>query len=310
MRYHYVINGYAKSCQAQVKEQTGFAGLFLEGVEQGETYIFCQNRRQTECVESLISGDAVLLYAKDYSPEAILHRLDHLMNQEDIYLFGSDFCGAELCVRAAARKNGCSAAGIHAMSVSDIVKVKKMIYSNHMEGTFLMKKTPYCISIARGAETNEGEGGSLHIADEMICDKGCDHVLSRELIPEEEISSIEDAKVVIAAGRGAGNKENIDKIQSAAEMLGGEMGVSRPAAMNAWAPMSKLIGVSGAMVHPDICIAAGVSGAAAFYAGIEKSKFIVAVNKDENAPIMKKADVAVADDFLQVLESLKEIIEE
>ena len=79
--------------------------------------------------------------------------------------------------------------------------------------------------------------------------------------------------------------------------------------MNAWAPMNRLIGVSGAMLQPDICITAGVSGAAAFYAGIEKSKFIVAINTDGQAPIMKKADVAVADDFVPVIKALREMAE-
>ena len=83
--------------------------------------------------------------------------------------------------------------------------------------------------------------------------------------------------------------------------------VSRPAAMNAWKPMNRLIGVSGAMVGPEVCITAGVSGAAAFYAGIEKSKFIVAINTDEKAPIMKMADVAIVDDFLPIMEELNNI---
>ena len=64
------------------------------------------------------------------------------------------------------------------------------------------------------------------------------------------------------------------------------------------------------MIAPEVCITAGVSGAAAFYAGIEKSKFIVAINTDEQAPIMKKADVAIVDDFMPVIQSLREIVKE
>ena len=73
---------------------------------------------------------------------------------------------------------------------------------------------------------------------------------------------------------------------------------------------STSIGVSGEMIAPEVCITAGVSGAAAFYAGIEKSKFIVAINTDEQAPIMKKADVAIVDDFMPVIQSLREIVKE
>ena len=79
--------------------------------------------------------------------------------------------------------------------------------------------------------------------------------------------------------------------------------------MNAWLPMNHLIGVSGAMTNPEVCIAVGASGAAAFYAGIEKSKFIVAVNTDEKAPIMKNADVVVVEDFKPFIEALNKILE-
>lgn len=71
----------------------------------------------------------------------------------------------------------------------------------------------------------------------------------------------------------------------------------------------KLLGVSGTMVSPKICIVAGVSGAAAFYAGIEKTKYIIAINKDEHAPIIKMADVAVVDDFIPVMETLNQLVE-
>lgn len=86
-------------------------------------------------------------------------------------------------------------------------------------------------------------------------------------------------------------------------------GVSRPAAMNAWMPMNHLVGVSGAMASPQICITAGVSGAAAFYAGIEKSKFIAAINTDEHAPIMKNADVVIVEDFKPFITALNQILE-
>ena len=63
------------------------------------------------------------------------------------------------------------------------------------------------------------------------------------------------------------------------------------------------------MTNPEVCIAVGASGAAAFYAGIEKSKFIVAVNTDEKAPIMKNADVVVVEDFKPFIEALNKILE-
>jgi electron transfer flavoprotein alpha subunit len=69
-----------------------------------------------------------------------------------------------------------------------------------------------------------------------------------------------------------------------------------------------MIGVSGAMTKPEVCIAAGVSGAAAFYAGIEKSKTIVAINTDIRAPIIKASDAAVIDDYKAVMSELVKIV--
>ena len=102
-----------------------------------------------------------------------------------------------------------------------------------------------------------------------------------------------------------GKKENMEILTELADRTGGMTGVSRPAAMNAWMPMNHLVGVSGAMASPQICITAGVSGAAAFYAGIEKSKFIAAINTDEHAPIMKNADVVIVGRLQAVYNGIK-----
>lgn len=309
MRYHFVINGYAGGCLTQVKEQIGFADAYLKGIEQGESLILGPAKSEALKIGGILSGEACLLYNDTYSPEGILKAAVPIINPDDLYVFGSDHSGEELCVRTAARAKGSSAVNVHAMEAGDSVKIRKMVYSNHMEGTFRLNRAPYCISIARGGARAEGIKGDLRIIDEIPCCCGKEFVCSSEFEPEEKTFSLSDAKVVIAAGRGAGSRENIEKLEKAARVLGGEVGVSRPAAMNAWAPMQKLIGVSGAMINPEICIAAGVSGAAAFYAGIEKSKFIVAINKDERAPIMKQADVAVAGDFMDVLDALIKIVE-
>ena len=90
--------------------------------------------------------------------------------------------------------------------------------------------------------------------------------------------------------------------------MGADFGVSRPVAMNAWAPMDRLMGVSGTRAAPALCIVAGASGAPALYWGIEKAGLIVAVNPDERAPIVANSDAALLDDAVAVLEELAEIV--
>ena len=308
MKYHFVLNGYSDECLKQMQEQRRFQKKYLSEMEEGEAYIYGPDEISVEKIGYSHAEEAVLLESHQYIPETILDTFCRCVDPEDLYIFGSDFSSIELAVRTAERMQGSSVTSVHELCEEDPIRVKKMLYSNHMEGTFEMKRGPFCISLAKGMERDNVNDRKFIIKKRIVCDSYRGHIVSCEFYPEKLEEGLEDAKIVVAAGRGAKNKDNIAVIKRVTEVLGGEFGVSRPAAMNAWAPMNRLIGVSGAMIGPDICITAGVSGALAFYAGIEKSKFIVAINTDEKAPIMKMPDGAVVDDFLPVLKGLEEII--
>lgn len=310
MKYHFIVNGFNSEWMLQVEKMNGFRKKCLEEMEEGETYLLGESKEQARQIVRYLSTDTVLIKAEYYQPEWILESLCSLMNQEDIYIFGQDYAGAELVVRAAARKKGSSVVAVHDLSVNTEVIAKKMVYTNHMEGGFRMKKAPYCISIANGMEQITSQKGEGRLIEVTACTGENKYIVSREIEITESVKGLEDAKVAVIAGRGAKNKAQVEKLAETAKLLDGELGVSRPAAMNAWAPLHRLVGVSGAVIQPEICITAGVSGAAAFYAGIDKSKFIIAINTDERAPIMKKADVAVADDFVPVMDALRALIKD
>lgn len=309
MRYHFIVNGYFEDWEQQTEELHCFRNSFLSELEQGNTFLLCECKAKISPDKSQLTRKVIPICAKSYTAEAVLHELCSMMNAEDVYVFGSGFYGTELAVRAAKRMGGSSASGVCAFTAKEDVTVKKMVYSNHMEGTFHMKKAPYCVAISKGMERTKLTHGKVEWQPEMICQDCPEFLISRKYYQEDSEKGLENAQIVIAAGRGIKHKENAQLIQATAESMGGDFGVSRPAAMSAWAPMHRLIGVSGVMLQPQICIAAGVSGAAAFYAGIEKSRFIVAINSDETAPIVKLADVVIIDDFVPVLRELKNIIE-
>ncbi|MDZ4131776.1 MAG: FAD-binding protein, partial [Dethiobacteria bacterium] len=127
-------------------------------------------------------------------------------------------------------------------------------------------------------------------------------------MPEAE-SDLKQARFILAAGRGVRNRKYVEKLGQIAAVIGAELGVSRPVAMSAWAPLNRLIGVSGEITAPQICIAAAVSGTAAFYKGIENSGKIIAINTDREASIIQAADVAIIDDYETVLEELAKIVQ-
>lgn len=125
--------------------------------------------------------------------------------------------------------------------------------------------------------------------------------------------SLQDAKTVIAGGRGLGGPEAFAKLHDLAVMLGGAVGASRAACDAGWVPSSYQVGLTGKTVTPDLYIAIGISGASQHMAGCSNSKTLVAINKDEGANIFKEARFGVKGDWEKVLpgfiEQLHELID-
>jgi electron transfer flavoprotein alpha subunit len=112
------------------------------------------------------------------------------------------------------------------------------------------------------------------------------------------------AEVIVSAGRGVGKKENIPVIAALAKALGGELGASRPVVDAGWVDHSHQVGTTGQTVSPKLYVACGISGAIQHLAGMKKSDFVVAINKDRDAPIGEVADVLVVADVIQFVPAL------
>ncbi|MGB9082419.1 MAG: electron transfer flavoprotein subunit alpha/FixB family protein [Desulfuromonadaceae bacterium] len=114
------------------------------------------------------------------------------------------------------------------------------------------------------------------------------------------------AEIIVTAGRGIGKKDNVPVIAALAKALGGELGASRPVVDAGWVEHSHQVGTTGQTVSPKLYVACGVSGAIQHLAGMKKSDFIVAINKDKDAPIGEVADVLIVADVLQFVPALTE----
>jgi electron transfer flavoprotein alpha subunit len=112
------------------------------------------------------------------------------------------------------------------------------------------------------------------------------------------------AEVIVSAGRGIGKKENLAIIAALAKVLGGELGASRPVVDAGWVEHSRQVGTTGQIVAPKLYVACGISGAIQHVAGMKKSEFVVAINKDKDAPIGEVADVLVVADVMQFVPAL------
>jgi electron transfer flavoprotein alpha subunit len=109
------------------------------------------------------------------------------------------------------------------------------------------------------------------------------------------------AEIIVSAGRGLGKKENVEIVAALARALGGELGASRPVVDAGWVEHSHQVGTTGQTVSPKVYVACGISGAIQHLAGMKKSDFVVAINKDKEAPIGEIADVLVVADVLQFI---------
>ena len=235
---------------------------------------------------------------------------------ENVSLLIADVGAAYDNVMAPATSNGKNimprvAALLDVAQISEITSVesadtfKRPIYAGNVIATVKSSDAKKVITVRTTAFDAAAEGGSASVeAVEAVHDAGISSFVGEEVAVSDR-PELTAASVVISGGRGMQNGENFKLLDGIADKLGAAIGASRAAVDAGFVPNDMQVGQTGKIVAPDLYIAVGISGAIQHLAGMKDSKVIVAINKDEDAPIFQVADYGLVADLFDALPELE-----
>jgi electron transfer flavoprotein alpha subunit len=251
----------------------------------------------------LVASDAALDHELAESVAPLLHRL---MEGYDVLLASSTTTGRNIAPRVAAL--------LDVAQVSDIVAVEgpdtfqRPIYAGNAIATVRSKDVKKVITV-RGTAFTKAERGAGSASVEQV-EAGVSNAVSSFVsmeASESERPELTSAKIIVSGGRALGSSDQFHAlIDPLADKLGAAVGASRAAVDAGYAPNDYQVGQTGKIVAPELYVAVGISGAIQHLAGMKDSKVIVAINKDEEAPIFQIADVGLVGDLFKLVPELTE----
>jgi electron transfer flavoprotein alpha subunit len=170
---------------------------------------------------------------------------------------------------------------------------------------------PFFVSVQAGTFRAEAVETGSAMAEHFTPQLEASQIRSKPGEPFREAAQTVDlgaAPVIVSVGRGIGEQENIALVEELAAALGAELAASRPICDNGWLPMERQVGSSGQTVSPKLYLAVGISGAIQHLVGMKGSKTVIAINKDENAPIFEVADYGVTGDLFEIVPALTKAV--
>jgi electron transfer flavoprotein alpha subunit len=227
-------------------------------------------------------------------------------------LFGGGLLGFEIGAGLTARLNAGVTMEVTAVKVADgkLVAERPVLQDSAIVDVGYVDEPGIIIGRLNAFDADESGGGQAEVTDvdvELSDWSSKATLVTRGESGGEEVN-IEDADILVGGGRGLGEKDNFKLAEELAEALGGAVAATRAVVDAGWYPYSTQIGQTGKTVAPKLYLAAGISGAIQHKVGMQSSENIVAINKDQNAPIFEFCDLGVVGDLHKILPKLTEAI--
>ena len=228
-------------------------------------------------------------------------------------LFGGGLLGFEIGAGLTARLNGGVTMEATEVKAQDgkLVAVRPILQDSAVVDVDYVEEPGIIIGRLNAFDTEESGEGSAEVVD---VDVELEDFSTRARMVERGEQrgadvNIEDAEILVAGGRGLGNAEGFELCEGLAKALGGAVAATRAVVDAGWYPYAAQIGQTGKTVAPKLYLAAGISGAIQHKVGMQSSENIVAINKDQNAPIFEFSDLGVVGDLNKILPKLTEALE-
>ena len=292
-----VDRGALSTITAAQKISDNISLLVLEDVEE-----VLQNCKNIKGVTKVISAKGELEggLAENLAPVIIeaIKDATHILSSAGTF-------GKNIMPRVAALKDS--------QQISDVCEIidqdtfVRPIYAGNALATIKsLDKVKFLTVRATAFQAAETHGGSADIIEGPIAKTNRLSTFVKRDLSESDRPELTAAKIVVSGGRGIGSADNFALLDPLADKLGAAVGASRAAVDAGYVPNDYQVGQTGKVVAPELYIAVGISGAIQHLAGMKDSKVIVAINKDEDAPIFQIADFGLVGDLFQVIPELSE----
>jgi len=260
---------------------------------------------------SKLDGVAKVLHAEadvfaSPTAEAMDALVTPMMDDYDAVLAAATTMGKNFMPRVAAK--------LDVMQISDISAVEsadtfvRPVYAGNAMMTVKSNDAKKVITVRPTTFEKAGDGGSASVEEIGAASGPFKSEFVSEELSESDRPELTQAKIVISGGRGMQSGDNFHLLDKIADKLGAAVGASRAAVDAGFVPNDYQVGQTGKVVAPELYIAVGISGAIQHLAGMKDSKVIVAINKDEEAPIFQVADYGLVADLFQALPELDEAL--